>query len=531
MNREGLAVTTAVRNVLFIMCDQLRWDYLSCYGHPTLATPHIDALARRGVRFTNAYVQASVCGPSRMSYYTGRYVVSHGAIWNFVPLRLNEWTIGDYLRPKGVRTAVVGKTHVTPDLEGLRRAGIDPDSPQGVLLRESGFEPYDRDDGVHPGDSSSNSTRYADYLRGHGYRADNPWHDFANSAEDAEGAILSGWNMRWARMPARLPEVHSETAYTTRRAMQFIDEQGSKPWCLHLSYIKPHWPYVAPAPYNDMYSAADVLPVNCHPSERTDEHPVLAGFRQATFSRNFSKPDVRAQVIPTYMGLVKQIDDRLGELFAFLERQGRWSDTLIVFASDHGDYLGDHYLGEKELFHDTVCKVPLIIYDPAAAGSRGTTNAQLVEAVDVLPTILDAYGIEAPGHKLEGRSLLPLLRRQDVKWRDYAVSESDYSFRSFVREPLQRGIDGCRSTMLRTQRWKYIRYDGMRPQLYDLANDPDELVDLALGSEHAALCKDFETMLFDWLRHRKIHTTISDADIAGWTAAERDQGIAIGEWR
>ena len=95
-----------VRNVLFIMCDQLRWDYLSCYGHPSLQTPHIDALAKRGVRFTNAYVQSASCGPSRMSYYTGRYVSSHRAFANFVPLPIDERTVGDYLRPLGLRVAV-----------------------------------------------------------------------------------------------------------------------------------------------------------------------------------------------------------------------------------------------------------------------------------------------------------------------------------------------------------------------------------------------------------------------------------------
>ena len=89
------------RNILFIMCDQLRWDYLSCYGHPHLQTPNIDALAARGVRFTRAYVQSPVCGPSRMSFYTGRYVASHGATWNGVPLKVGEMTLGDYLRPLG----------------------------------------------------------------------------------------------------------------------------------------------------------------------------------------------------------------------------------------------------------------------------------------------------------------------------------------------------------------------------------------------------------------------------------------------
>ena len=138
------------RNFLFIMCDQLRTDYLSCTGHPTLETPHIDGLARRGVLFDRAYCQAPVCGPSRMSFYTGRYMFSHGATWNNVPLDVGERTLGDYLRPLGVRTALVGKTHMAADEAGLARLGIDPDSERGILIRQCGFEPYLRYDGLYP---------------------------------------------------------------------------------------------------------------------------------------------------------------------------------------------------------------------------------------------------------------------------------------------------------------------------------------------------------------------------------------------
>ncbi len=116
----------AAKNVLWIMADQLRWDYLSCYGHPHLHTPHIDALAAKGVRFDAAFVQSPFCGPSRMSYYTGRYCRSHGATWNGFPLRVGEPTLGDYLRPLGVRAALVGKTHMIPDSKGMEWLGIDP---------------------------------------------------------------------------------------------------------------------------------------------------------------------------------------------------------------------------------------------------------------------------------------------------------------------------------------------------------------------------------------------------------------------
>ncbi|MEE8303261.1 MAG: sulfatase-like hydrolase/transferase, partial [Candidatus Tectomicrobia bacterium] len=116
----------AVRNFLFIMCDQLRADYLSCNGHPTLETSYIDALAARGVNFTRAYCQSPVCGPSRMSFYTGRYMFNHGASWNAVPLSVGEWTMGDFLRPLGLRTVLVGKTHMRADDEGMARLDIAP---------------------------------------------------------------------------------------------------------------------------------------------------------------------------------------------------------------------------------------------------------------------------------------------------------------------------------------------------------------------------------------------------------------------
>jgi arylsulfatase A-like enzyme len=128
-----------IKNILFIMADQLRWDYLSCYGHPHLKTPNIDRLAAKGVRFDRAYVQSPVCGPSRASYYTGRTVFSHGATWNQVPLPIGELTIGDYLRPLGMTTAVVGKTHMTADIEGMARLGLNKTTDIGCLVSQPGF--------------------------------------------------------------------------------------------------------------------------------------------------------------------------------------------------------------------------------------------------------------------------------------------------------------------------------------------------------------------------------------------------------
>ena len=125
-----------VKNILFIMADQLRWDYLSCYGHPHLKTPHLDNLAKKGVMFESAYVQAPVCGPSRASYYTGRTVFSHGSTWNQVPLPIGELTIGDYLRQSGIKTCVVGKTHMRPDINSMNRLGISKTTEIGSVVME-----------------------------------------------------------------------------------------------------------------------------------------------------------------------------------------------------------------------------------------------------------------------------------------------------------------------------------------------------------------------------------------------------------
>jgi arylsulfatase A-like enzyme len=522
-----------VRNILFIMCDQLRWDYLSCAGHPRLATPHIDRLAAQGVRFANAFVQAPVCGPSRMSYYTGRYVASHGAVWNFVPLPVGELTLGDYLRPLGLRVAVAGKTHMAEDAEGMKRLGLSRASARGTLIAEGGFEPFDRDDGVHPAGWHEPESRYFSYLRAHGYDSANPWHDFANSAAASDGSVLSGWHMRHARLPARVKEEHSETAYMTDRAIEFIAAQGERPWCLHLGYIKPHWPYMAPAPYNDMYGLDDVLPARRSGTELRDPHPVYAAFTRHPESVNFAQDDMRRTVVPTYMGLVKQVDDHLGRLLGVLERSGRMADTLIVLCSDHGDYLGDHHLGEKELFHDTVAKVPLIIVDPDAAAdrTRGTTEQRLVEAIDVLPTLLDAVEVVIPDHIVEGRSLLPLIRdRKIAGWRDAVFSEFDYSFRRATREHLGRPVDGCRMFMRRSARWKYIVAEGFRPQLFDLVADPDEFVDLGAEPAYATTRAELDAQLFAWLRGRKLRVTAADDVVTGWTRRSEDAGIKIGLW-
>ena len=524
---------TAARNILFIMCDQLRWDYLSCNGHPYLETPNIDGLAARGVNFTKAFVQSPLCGPSRMSFLTGRYMFSHGATWNGLPLSVGQPNIGDWLRPHGLRCALVGKTHMFGDHEGMRRLGIDPVSELGVLNSECGLEPVERDDGLWPDRIVDPDYAYNRYLRLKGYDGENPWHSWANSAEGPDGEILSGWYLENNHLPARVREEDSETPYMTGRAIEFMEEQGDRPFLLHLSYIKPHWPYIAPAPYHDIYGRNQILPAVRAESERTDPHPVLGAHMKHGESRNFSTAGVRENVIPAYMGLIKQIDDQMGRLFTWMERSGRMKDTMIVFTSDHGDYLGDHWLGEKEMMHECSIRVPMIVYDPdpAADATRGTDSELFVESIDMIPTFLDLLGgWHDLGHVLEGRSLLPALRgRERGPWRDAVFSESDYAFKP-VREYLGLDPADARCFMIRTERWKYILYEGYAPQLFDLENDPDEFRDLAGDPAHAGTCADMRERLFTWLRKRRTRITVSDESVRERTGTSLQRGFIIGQW-
>ena len=524
-----------VKNILFVMADQLRWDYLSCYGHQHLHTPHIDRLASKGVRFNSAYVQSPVCGPSRSSAYTGRTVFSHGATWNHVPLPIGEWTLGDYLQPAGMRTAVVGKTHMAPDLEGMARLGLNQSTDIGLLVSHAGFDPYERDDGLHPTPllkKRGRSLAYNDWLKEKGYEGENPWNDYANSAQGPNGEVLSGWYLENSNLPARVREEHSETAYMTDRAIQFIEQQGDEPWLCHLSYIKPHWPYIAPAPYHDMYGPETWLPVHRDDGEKHSSNPVYRAFTDMRVSQVFSDSAVRDAVMPAYMGLIKQIDDHLGRLFNWLEQSGRDKDTMIVFTSDHGDYLGDHWMGEKELFHECSVRVPLIIVDPRADAdaTRGTVSDALVEAIDMVPTFVEAAGQTPAWHRLEGQSLQPLLFGElagDDTWRDAVFSEIDYAcYQS--QELLNSAMDRSRGYMLRSRRWKYVHFTGFPPQLFDLLNDPDEFNDLGQDDKHEHVREDMHQRLFERLTARKNRITTSDEQMRLFKNPELRGGVLIG---
>ena len=482
-----------------------------------------------GMRFTNAFVQSPICGASRMSFYTGRYVSSHGAQWNGFPLRVGEQTLGDHLREAGMDCWLIGKTHMKADLKGMARLGLNTESIIGARQAECGFDVWQRDDGLWAegpdGFYDEKRSPYNEYLQSRGYDGDNPWADYANAGIE-NGEKASGWMFDNADRPANIREEDSETAWLTSEALRFID-QAEGPWLAHLSYIKPHWPYIVPAPYHAMFGANHV-PGACRAGrEREQAHPVFEAFMSRKVATAFQDDAVRQKVIPAYMGLIKQCDDHLGRLLDHLEVTGRMNETMIVLTSDHGDYLGDHWLGEKDLFHDPSVKIPLIIYDPRkeADGTRGSVSDVLIEAIDLVPTLVEAAGGNGADHIVEGRSLIPWLRGEKPDWRRFVISEYDYSVTPMCKA-LGVSPRDARLFMIFDGRYKMIHAEGgFRPMLFDLESDPNEFDDLAKQAGHEHVIAKLYDDLGQWGRRMSQRVTRSDTEIEAMRGRSARRGI------
>ena len=276
-----------------------------------------------------------------------------------------------------------------------------------------------------------------------------------------------------------------------------------------------------------MYGDNHVPGATRHPVEREDPHPVYGAYMGNKIAQAFQKDEVRRKVIPAYMGLIKQCDDQLGVLLDFLEEAGRMQDTMIVLTSDHGDYLGDHWLGEKDLFHDPSVKIPLIVYDPrpAADATRGSVCDALVESIDLAATFVEAAGGKVPDHILEGWSLLPWLNGETPAWRDFVISEYDYSV---TPQCVKLGLEprDARLFMVFDGRYKLMHAEGgFRPMLFDLQTDPDEFDDLAKGEAHKAEIDRLYGYLAQWGRRLAQRVTKSEADIKAMRGRSARRGI------
>ena len=215
-----------------------------------------------------------------------------------------------------------------------------------------------------------------------------------------------------------------------------------------------------------------------------------------------------------------------------MKDQGSFEQTLIVFTSDHGDYLGDHWLGEKDWFHEPSVKIPLIIRDPSslAKSSRGSRSKELVESIDLIPTFIEALGGSFPDHILEGQSLKPFLHSESTKSiPECAISEYDYSVAP-ISSLLNADPKKARIYMVATQRWKYIYTVGYRPVMFDMQENPMELNDLGDDVGYSKIKQELNDQLFEWsLRHSQ-RITKSDSELISRRGCSESLGIRIGYW-
>jgi arylsulfatase A-like enzyme len=316
--------------------------------------------------------------------------------------------------------------------------------------------------------------------------------------------------------PCRIPKELSDSAYFTERALTYLKGKGSKPWFLHLGYYRPHPPFIAPAPYHAMYAAADMPAPVRRPDWREEaaQHPLqdfyLRGISQGSFFHGaggaataLEEGAVR-QMRATYCGLISEVDDCLGQVFAYLEETGQWEETMIVFTSDHGEQLGDHWLLGKIGYHDESFRIPLVVKDAGASPRAGAVEDAFTESVDVMPTILEALGGTIP-RACDGHSLLPLLDGPaPAGWRNLLFYEYDFRdvFYSAPEADLGLGMDESALCVVQDARYKYVHFAALPPLFFDLARDPHCFENLAGSPAHAALVKEYaQRALSKRMRH------------------------------
>lgn len=486
-------------NVLLITADQWRGDCLSARGHACVRTPCLDALARDGVLFRRHFSQATPCAPGRASLYTGMYLHNHRVVVNGTPLDARHTNVALEARRAGYDPGLLGYTDTGADPRG--RPPGDP-----ALRTYGGILP-----GMTPVRWNAPHWRawFAD-LKAKGYAVPARFLDVYAPREDAS---TKGRGLTFA--PAAWSAADSETAFLTDAAIEHLSTTDGRPWFLHVSYLAPHPPFVASAPFHAMYDPADVPPPTRAASVEAEasQHPFLAhtlhnqrgwGIRFDHDSRDnliLGEADV-LQARATYYGMVSEVDAQIGRLLDSLRASGVYDDTLVVFTSDHGEQLGDHWQFAKYSYFDESFHIPLIVRDPRprADAGRGRQVEAFTENVDVVPTILDCLGLEIPA-QCDGESLVPFCHGgAPERWREAAHWEFD--FRDLVEESTGRFLglapDQCSLSVLRGERYKYVHFTAMPPLLFDLEDDPGELRDLANDPAHRQVMLECAGRMLSW---------------------------------
>lgn len=456
-------------NILLITADQWRGDCLGHMGHAVLRTPHVDALAGRGVSFARHYAPCAPCSPARASLYTGLYQMNHRVVGNGAPLDDRFDNIARAGRRVGYLPTLFGYTDTAPDPRGRVPADPDLTSYEGTLPGFAMGQPLREDD-----------KPWITWLRkrGHGDEVLADPHRVAGE----EGEAVS-------RAPTAYGADETQTAFLVERFGDWLGEQEGA-WFAHLSFLRPHPPFVVPAPYNDMYDPGAVPPsIGALGDDVRDAHPLVAALRHQQPASNYQPgmPGVVgaleerdfARLRAVYYGLISEVDAQIGRLMDMLAAAGELENTLVILTSDHGEMMGDHGLLGKGGFYPQSQHIPLIVAGPGVA--EGEIVRAFTSPVDVFPTLLETFDT-APGHGPDGTSLWPLLRGERPEgWRDGVIWEFD--FRGLLTPEARRamglGTTDCGLICRMTDAALYVQARAFDALLFDLQADPDCLIDVA----------------------------------------------------
>jgi len=435
--------------VVVIMTDTQRWDMVGCYGNPDMRTPCLDHLASQGTRFERAYTTSPVCGPARSGLFCGTAPHSNGMWANTMALGDNVKTVGQRLRDHGVRTAYMGKWHLDGgDYFGLGRC------PDGW------------DDAY--------------------------WYDMRRYLEE----LTPEERLRTRRTAtSRDPDLTEDLCFGHRvsnRAIDFLDRHGDDSFFLVVSYDEPHGPFLCPRPYSGMFQGYE-FPKSRNVWDTLEGKPE----HQRVWAGQAREADRDALTITPadFLGCNAYVDYEIGRVLDAID--ARAPDALVIYTSDHGDFLGSHCLsGKGPAMYDEITRIPLLVRWPGQT-PEGAVCPHIASHIDMVPTVMEAFGLPIP-KLLEGRSMLgtfrdPGVRPRDILFMEFGRYEIDHdSFGGF--QPVRCAFDG---------RHKLVINLMTSDELYDLATDPDEMTDLIDSADHAAVRDRLHDAILDWMNRTR----------------------------
>lgn len=474
--------TATPPNVILILTDQHQRRCLGCYGNDIIRTPHIDCLADNGVIFGNQFAANTVCMPSRASLLTGRMPTCHGLKANGIRLPERERTLPMILADHGYRTASFGKIHLSPV-----NAPLEDDSPESYAFWQAGRDmplPY--------------------YGFGHvelcdeGYQANAHYLQYLNSIAPDLAARLhqdraldppSGAPCSWK---SSMPVEHHPSTWIGDRTIAYLRDNAAstQPFFLHVSFPDPHFPFCPPQPYASMYDPADV-PM---PSRSKDEldGPHMSPYLQVRLQKLAASAGIRTdmpeahirEIIAHTYGMIHLVDDTIGRILHELDTLHLRDNTIIIFTSDHGEHLGDHYLLFKCAPYDELTHVGMIWNAPQTL-PVGHTFDGLSSHIDFVPTLLDMLDIPCP-HGVQGISHRDGIMGTRDTGRPYILVEDDDV----------RSDDYNRT--IRTAHYRMTRYAGLgMGDLFDLDNDPTEFANRYSDPQYRTVRDELTEQLLD----------------------------------